>query len=703
MAAEEDWFARDQLALFSSISLALFVAFKLFSLFLVPAHLVLGLFLAVHPLGILIGARYFRDPGARPSALYGCFLVLCLTLLGITLLRRVTPTLDPPWLGGGYPIAEITRVVLTCGVVLAPLSLMSGILEYLLLSSSRRRQGSYTGGYSLLLASAVLGLLIGYVLLARAGMLGLCAIVIALGAAGAFPKLGRGFALVFVLCAVVVARSPQLDSRFVLAISPSGPHTARGQVERGAELARAVWDPHAYTQILKTRDRTYGAYDNLVYWTVSPKLEPARGPDVLVYSSLVPNARLAIIGVGGGAQVKDAVQLRDDISIDAFEINRSVVDYFVREDPDANGSVFRNARVSPRAEEGRAGVSRETYDAIYLPEAGTVLGYYRALALDLNFIHTEDAYRGYLSRLRPGGILCAAFAEYSDPGRRMTRRLLATLERLGLSARGFDDGHYRVVIATRPESAKLLELASQSAAQSGLESFTRDTEPLPSDDFGASQILVYTERSELLRAFVISALSMSLLALGFVSLFSRRRTGVSGSWIRFTCAAGLGAAFVLLENSAILLLARTLFSLADAVIVGSVAFLGVALIGARFAEVLAHQRRGLTIVGLAAAIQAGSLFAPTPLLAFAGTLVLGVGAGALLPLLLGSWDAERMPGLFACDSGGALLGVVIAFFVPLLFGMTVFGLLVAAVYVVLGALVVLLSKNDLSRPRAAAG
>jgi hypothetical protein len=53
-----------------------------------------------------------------------------------------------------------------------------------------------------------------------------------------------------------------------------------------------------------------------------------------------------------------------------------------------------------------------------------------------------------------------------------------------------------------------------------------------------------------------------------------------------------------------------------------------------------------------------------------------------------------MPVLFACDSGGALLGVVLAFFVPLLFGIRALGLLAAVAYLVLGCVVMLTSTND---------
>lgn len=690
MDAEARWPIWQRLVLTTSASLTLFVSFKLFSLFLVPAHLVLGLFLCVHPLGVLIGARWFREPEARPHALRAFFLAACLTVLGLTLLRLATPVLEPPWLTRGFPLATLMRVVMAAGAVLTPFSLASGLLEYLVLSSDRKETGRYALSYSILLGGACLGIVLGYALLPRIGALGLIGVLLVLAAAGAFQKLRLVVTAPLVLCTVLASGSG-VDARFVLAISPGGPHSARALVEGGATLALAAWDPHAYTQIVETPELTSGAYDNLVYWTVSPGETIPRGPDGLVYAAFPPNARVAIVGVGGGAQVKDALRLRNDIEIDAYEINRSVVDHFAKH-PESNGNAFATPRVHALAEEGRAGVASREYDAIYLPEAGTILGYYRALALDLNFIHTEDAYRSYLSRLRPGGVLAAAFAEYSDPERQLTRQLLSSLARLGLEARGFDDGHYRVVIATRPRDSAVLGRIEARAIRANIELFRADATALPSDDFGASQVLLYNTRPELSRAFGLALAIGIALALALSILLSRRAGGRS-FFVGNAIAAGLGAAFVMLENTAILLLARELFSLADAVIVGSAAFLCAAVAGARLSGWLrANPRAAIAFVCIAASLLALCVTSGSPLVGFAGALLVAFVAGTLLPTLLEA-RADQMPALFACDSVGALLGVVLAFFVPLLHGIRSLGFSAAAAYLVLGCAVVLSSRN----------
>ncbi len=70
MRAEETWPVWQRWSLVASASLTLFVAFKLLSLFVIPAHLVLGMFLCVHPLGVLVGGRWFRRSVTRGSHVY---------------------------------------------------------------------------------------------------------------------------------------------------------------------------------------------------------------------------------------------------------------------------------------------------------------------------------------------------------------------------------------------------------------------------------------------------------------------------------------------------------------------------------------------------------------------------------------------------------------------------------------------------------
>ncbi len=697
--------ARDRVLAATSLSLGTFVAFKLISLFVAPLNLVLSLFLVAHPLGVLIGARWFDAPEARRRALQGYFLVTCLTLLALSLLRYVAPTLEPPWLSRGFPLAALGGVVAAAGLVLAPFALWSGVIEYLLLSQGRARPSGYGGAYGVVLGGAVLGLALGYALLPWLGALGLYLLVVAMASQVAFPRLGTRVALGFVLLALTSA-ALGLDPRFVAALSPAWPHTARALLDQGARLGRAEWNAHAYTQMIEDESTSYGAYDNLVYWTVPLAEGKPLSEDDVVFAALPKNARLAIVGVGGGRQVQSALRARPDLEIDAFEINQTVVSYFLRERPEANRRAFLGPRVHALAVEGRAGVlaSPRAYDGIYLPEVGTVLGYYRAQALDLNFIHTEQAYRDYLARLAPGGVLATAFASYADPDLQMSRRTLTTLVRLGLVARGFESADYRIVVATRPADAQALDASVAVAAARGLRELGPSSgEPLPSDDLGASWVTVYTPRRTLSHWGLVSgALSVGLVVAVVLALGGRQRrraAGAPGQTLRLAIAAGLGAAFVVLENAAILQLARALFSLADAVILGSMAFLSAAAVGARFAERIAA--RGLLAVGgAAAAFATAVLLSPQPLVVFSSALLLACISGALLPLLLDSARDGALPSIYACDSAGAIVGVVLAWFVPLLFGMRVFCLVAVAGYALLGMGTLAASRTSSRRTAA---
>lgn len=695
-----------------AIALVTFVLFKVLSLFVAPANVVLCFLAVGHPVGVLIGARFYADRPER--ALRHFFVVVCWSILALTLLRSVTPPLAPPWISGGYPLGDVVKHLAVYAVAFTPLFVGSGVVEYLVLSRVAAGEGGSGRAYAVLLGGTLAGLVLGYALLSRAGALGLLALAIACAAAATLRGTARSLSLGvgFVACALCAA-FPSLDAAFVVSVSPGGRYTARGMLDDGATLLRASWDRQSYTQVLSTADQTSGAYDDLVYWDVwrDVALDP-RSDDDLVYQVLPRASRVAIIGVGGGRQLQQALALDRGLTIDAFEINETIVQHY-QAHPESNGGAFLAPGVQVFARDGRRGVlERPPYDCIYLPEAGTVLGYYRTLAIDLNFLHTADAYRGYASRLREHGMIASAFASYADPGNYVTRRVAASFREMGLAVRAYATSRWAVVLGTRPgEAEAMLRAADEIARARGIaalpEADTRARETLPSDDAGLSLLLALAPRARLRGAFLGAGLA-ALVACGLqwlaLSRRARRRLARQSAsetappalvGASLLAAMGLGASYLLVENAVILNLARRMWTMADAVIVGSAAFLACAVAGAAASHLLRARRsaRAAQLALLALGLTLVLLAPPESALVLAGTLVLSVASGTFFPQLLDARGPALLPYVYACDGLGALLGTVLVFFVPLLSGIGALTQVAALACAAMGASVLSLTRE----------
>lgn len=694
--------AEDALPIFG-IALVTFVLFKVLSLFVAPANVILCLLAIGHPAGVLVGA--LRYEGRFEAALQRFFVVACGSVLALAALRWVTPALVPPWISGGYPLGSVTRLLAVCGAAFMPLFVGSGVVEYMVLQRCRARTGSAGRAYGVLLGGTLAGLVVGFLLLRAAGAAGLLALAMGVLAAATMKgrravgtALGTG-ALACAACAVF----PGIDAAFIAGVAPGGRFTARGALDEGATLVTASWDRQSYTQVLATGDRTLGAYDNLVYWDVARHVERKKdSKDDLVFRVLPRESHVAIIGVGGGRQLHQALASDMGLAVDGFEINETIVQHY-KASPGDNGGAFVAPGVRLFAQDGRRGVLEHgPYDCVYLPEAGTVLGYYRTLAIDLNFLHTADAYRGYSSQLREGGLLASAFASWADPHNYVTRRVAASFRGMGLAVRAFATPEWAVVLGTRPGAGEAMLLrAEEIAREQGIPALREDDPSgaaLPGDDAGLNLILALTSRGQIRGAFLGSAALVGLAcAAAWIALVrtARRRAAEARAGTPLLLAMGLGASFLVVENAVILNLARRLWNMADAVILGSAAFLVCAVIGAATAHALAG-RRGATAARLSLLGLGASLIVVSPPesgLVLAGALVLGVSSGSFFPLLLDARGPGLTPYVYAADGLGALFGTLVVFFVPLLFGIGVLSVVAAATCAVVGGGVVLSARR----------
>lgn len=164
---------------------------------------------------------------------------------------------------------------------------------------------------------------------------------------------------------------------------------------------------------------------------------------------LRPDADVLVVGTGGGRDILSALAFGQN-SVTGVEINRDIIDLVTRRFADFTGHLDRDPRVRFVNDEARSFIARTPAPAdviqISLIDtwAATSSG---AFVLTENSLYTLEAWRTFLNRLSPGGILSVSRWYYADrPGEvyRMAALASTTLMELGVRRPG---DHYAIVRA----------------------------------------------------------------------------------------------------------------------------------------------------------------------------------------------------------------------------------------------------------------
>ena len=168
-----------------------------------------------------------------------------------------------------------------------------------------------------------------------------------------------------------------------------------------------------------------------------------------------PDARVVVVGTGGGRDILSALAFGQR-SVLGVEINNNILDLVNRRFGAFTGHLDRDPRVTFVNDEARSYIARmaEPADIIQISLidtwAATSSG---AFVLTENSLYTLGAWRTFLSRLSPGGILTVSRWYYADrPGEvyRLAALASTTLMEMGVRHPG---AHYAIVRA-RPRSAE---------------------------------------------------------------------------------------------------------------------------------------------------------------------------------------------------------------------------------------------------------
>jgi hypothetical protein len=189
-----------------------------------------------------------------------------------------------------------------------------------------------------------------------------------------------------------------------------------------------------------------------------------------------PATRVAVIGGGGGRDILSALRA-GATDIDAVELNPGVVETISGVFKDFSGDIYHARGVHARISEGRSFLtrSRGDYDLVQISLidswAATAAG---AFALAENNLYTIEAYRLYLQRLAPSGLVS------TSRWRKFETSRLLFLNQEALRAEGAADPNAHIAVAAardvvtvltskRPFEPRDIERLREVCEQRGLE------------------------------------------------------------------------------------------------------------------------------------------------------------------------------------------------------------------------------------------
>jgi len=692
---------------FATVLFALAV-FKLLSFFIMPS-LFFDLLFVGFPIGAFVGARYFRDdPRSFVRSLWMLQAIMAASVAACLLAKNFDYLRAHLF---DVRLGELTvQVGLFAGLFL-PFFVAYGLSEYLGYQFGR---GLLAGRMRVVYAIYLFGSAAAYLFIQAAlpalGMArilaiafaGTCAAVLALGS----PR-ARKAAWIELAGLGLLAAIPGVEGAFLALYKGDGPHSTRSfERHEGYRPAFQKWGRYSLFEVLASPDRShyFGFYNDFMQWEYSPQFGfQHRVLGVIPILETRPGDRLAIVGAGGGRQVRMAERLGKR-KVVALEIEPAVFEAVRGKGNllDAFGRVYEHPDVTPIAREAR-GYFEETserFDLIYLPSVG---GYPQMMIEPGNLIRTHQAYRTLRDHLTDRGTLAIWYPRGLDEKGVLTDQYVRTLRALGMAVRAYQNESEDLILARKaaapplptPEALQAELFPDAEAAQARDPGWYRANSPRDYPVADDPDFTPITDERPFLAGNVRHVLSLEqvyalfgiaggvLLAAGIATWLALRRRGDPAIPGRsFHAVAGLalllGANFLVVEHALILALFQRTFVFADSLALGAVCFLVLSGLG----SLIAGRRLRPVTTGLGLAAIAVLLAVPHHLSAGA-VLVLVVpvalATGSFFPALF-ERSARNPLGVFALDAIGAGLGSIVATFVPILFGFGAFFAIACVVF-----------------------
>src|SRR2546426_1551688 len=268
------------------------------------------------------------------------------------------------------------------------------------------------------------------------------------------PWLRGGFTLE---CAALLAVLflPGRETRFLDLYKGQGSKSTKEYSEKGYEPAFQKWGRYSLTEVMYSpQEKQFaGFYNDLMQWEYSRQTGfSERMLGAMPINCAKPTGRIAIIGAGGGRQVRWARQPRFSFQeILALELEPAVFEAVRGPLRDEFDSVYEGDNVRPIVREARGYMEERTdeaFDLIFMPSVG---GYPQMMLEPGNMIRTVDAYRTLKSRLTSEGILAIWYPVGLDPKGILTDQYVRTLgeQGLGMKTQAYVSWYEYVILAAK--------------------------------------------------------------------------------------------------------------------------------------------------------------------------------------------------------------------------------------------------------------
>jgi hypothetical protein len=701
--------------------------FKLLSFFIMPS-LFFDLLFVGFPIGAFIGARFFKvSSRSFLSTLWLLQSAMILSIVAALLCKHFD------YLRAHLFEVEIYRLIGQMGTFTGfflPFFCAYGLSEYLGYQVGRHNlKGRMPLVYALYLFGAAFAYLFLQVVLPWLGVARVLCLsigLISISAAILSPKgIARRilrvetaalflFAVPWQLVFPGAEWSNSVESAFLRQYKGDSPQSTAAYAKDDFEFAFQEWGDYSLTEIMvdKSPDRRgsaefAGFYNDLMQWEYSPEHGfTRRSLGMVPINFAPPDGRIAIIGSGGGRQVRWAQ--REEFrfeTIVGLELEPAVfraVRGKLKED-------FRNVYEGPNVQAIRCearGFMEETdekFDLIFLPSVG---GYPQMMLEPGNMIRTVDAYITLKSRLSPQGILAVWYPGGLDPKGVLTEQYVRTLrsEKVGLKTKAyFNSEEFLILAANDPNtelpSCKAIDefLVAPSAREGDLppNPLARcgpfrvapagdDYAPISDDQpFLAGNVRHIFSLKQVYTLFGLSAGLLLIIAISMI-LYLRRRGDpkIAGRsyWQVIGLSVLIGANFLIFEHYLILALFKKVYVFHDALVLGAISFLVLSGLGS-----IVITRRLLPWFQLLGAVFCLALIFLEPYLPAVAVIALvapiAFVTGSFFPALF-ELSSHNPLAVFAMDAVGAALGSMAAFFLPIAFGFDVFFPVGAAVFIV---------------------
>ncbi|HZN56507.1 MAG TPA: hypothetical protein VFD71_00425 [Planctomycetota bacterium] len=530
--------------------------------------------------------------------------------------------------------------------------------------------------------------------------------------------------LAIALAFTVLPGASTLEAGFLDLYKGSSMHSTQAYAQNGYRLRFERWGKYSLTEIMSSAGggQFAGFYNDFMQWEYTPGTGYSSRMLGAIPIHITPRgSRIAIIGSGGGRQVKWALQPRYQFEeILALELEPAVLEAVRKDLKEEFDSVYEAPVVRALCREARGYMqeSKESFDLIFMPSVG---GYPQMMLEPGNMIRTFDAYAVLKERLTDRGILAIWYPTGLDPVDVLTRQYVRTLgeQGLGLKTQAYRNGDEILILAAKspatplPSPAEIDAFLRAPDDPSGLLPRT-DTlaRTLPFFVLNDPSFKPITDEQPYLagnvrhifslgQLWVLFGLVAAILAFAGVFMFvALRRTGDPGIPGRsYTQVAGLslliGANFVLFEHYLCLALFKKLFVFQDALALGAVSFLVLSGLGSLLVRDSARRIvQGIALICLLPVLLFEKHLSSTMLLAL--ILPVAFATGSFFPSVFEL--AIRNPiAVFAMDALGAALGSATSFFLPIAFGFSAFFPIAAAVFVATSILTWLFTRPGVER------